>query len=184
MWCSQTALAQLIEDHLHRYPAMEARDVYKLLYQGVMGLEHLVASPEEFAARLRTEYEAVSPSDVEALWEAVRPDDALGRLNLRPFRLQQGNVESLIAACLRTAQQVWGTPQDLQGAWATFVTLCQSGQWEAFPLPEVLAFSARLEERAYPAVHHSARYRLAHKPAYRLVGREFLHLIESASPDR
>jgi hypothetical protein len=184
MWHSQTALAQLIDDHLQRYPAMEPRDVYKLLYQGVMGMGHLVVSPEGFAARLRTEYEAVSPGDVEPLWETVRPDGALGRLNLRPFRVQQGDVESLIVACLRTAQRVWGTPEDLQGAWATFVTLCQSGEWEAFPLREVLAFSARLEKHAYPAVHHSAHYREAYKPAYRLVGREFLFLIESANPDR
>jgi hypothetical protein len=184
MWCSQTALVQLIDGHLQRYPAMKPRDVYKLLYQGIMGLEHLVVSPEEFAARLRTEYRTASPSDVEPLWETVRPDGALGRLNLRPFRMQQGDLESLVVACLRTAQRVWGAPEDLHGAWRTLVALCQSGQWEAFPLPEVLAFSARLEEQAYPAVHHSARYREAYRPAYRLVGREFLGLIESANPDR
>ena len=156
---------------------MEPRDVYKLLYQGILGLEHLVASPEDFAARLRAEYEDVSADNTKPLWEAVRPDGTLGRLNLRPFKAREGDVELLTAACLRTAGQVWGMPDELRAAWATFVELCRAGQWPAFSLPEVLAFSVWLEDGAYPAAHHSPRYREAYRPAYRLVALEFLELI-------
>jgi len=155
---------------------MESRDVYKLLYQGILGLEHLVASPEDFAARLRAEYEGVSADNTEPLWEAVRPDGTLGRLNLRPFRAREGDVEQLTAACLRTAGQVWGTLDELRAAWATFVELCRAGQWPDF-LPEVLAFSAWIEDGGYPVAHHSPRYREANRPAYRLVAWEFLELI-------
>jgi len=161
---------------------MEPHDVYKLLYQGVLGPEHLVASPGDFAARLRTEYETVPPCAVEPLWEPVRPDGALVRLNLRPFKACGGNVEQLIAACLRAAQRAWGTPEELQAAWATFVELCQAGKWEAFPLAEVLAFSAWLEEHGYPPVHHSAGYKKASTPDYRLVCSEFLSHLKTGSP--
>ncbi len=41
-------LLWLLKQHLDWYPQMELRDVYKLLYQGVMGAEHLISSPEEF----------------------------------------------------------------------------------------------------------------------------------------
>ena len=173
----RASLTYLIDEHLAQYPAMQLRDVYKLFYQGVLGLKHLVASPETFAARLQAEYEGIPPDDAEPLWETVRPDGALGRLNLRPFKARRGDVESLIVACLRTAGQVWGIPDDLQAAWATFVGLCRTGRWEVFPLPGVLAFSGWLEDHDYPATHHSERYREAYGPAYRLAGRESWDLI-------
>jgi hypothetical protein len=168
MW-KRASLTLLIDEHLARHPVMEPRDVYKLLYQGVLGPEHLVASPEDFTARLRTEYEAVPPCAAELLWEPVRPDGALGRLNLRPFKAGWGDVERLVSACLRTARQAWGTPEELRAVWATFVELCRAGQWKVFPLPEVLAFSAWLEENGYLPIHHSAGYKKASIPAYRLV---------------
>jgi len=142
MWKSRMSLARLIAEHVARHPVMEPCDVYKLLYQGMLGPKHLVASPEDFAARLRTEYETVPSCAAEPLWEPVRPDGALVRLNLRPFKARGGDVEQLITACLQTAERTWGTPEELRAAWATFVELCRAGQWEVFPLPAVLAFSA------------------------------------------
>jgi len=169
MWDSPAAVARLIDDHLARYPAMEPADIYKLQYQGVLGPEHLIVSPEAFAARVRTEYGAVPPDEAETLWEPVRPDGTLGRVNLRPFKASGGDVEQLIAACLETAGRTWGTPADLRAAWATFVELCRSERWVAFPLAGVLALSGRLKAKGYPPVHHSAAYRQAYRPAYRLV---------------
>jgi hypothetical protein len=39
MW-KRASLTYLIDEHLARHPVMEPCDVYKLLYQGVLGLEH------------------------------------------------------------------------------------------------------------------------------------------------
>ena len=163
-------LARLIDEHLARYPAMEPVDVYKLLYQGVLGPEHLIASPEAFAARLRAEYDAQPSDETEPLWEPVRPDGALGRVNLRPFKAGGGDVERLIAACLETAGRAWGRPAELQAAWAAFVELCQSGRWQAFSLVGILALSEQLSAEGYPPLHHSSAYRQAYRPAYRLAG--------------
>ena len=173
-WRSPTALACLLDAHLSRYPLMQPEDVYKLLYQGILGPEHLISSPKEFAARLQEEYDVVFPGHAEPLWEAVCPDGALGRVNLRPFKAKSGSPVALARACLETARQVWGAPQDLREAWATFVSLCRSGRWVAFSLPQVLDRASGLEEQGYPAVHHSQRYAQAYRPAYRLVGREWI----------
>jgi len=178
MWDSPIVVARLIDDHLAWYPAMEPADVYKLLYQGVLGPEHLIASPQAFATRLRAEYDAALPDEAEPLWEPVRPDWALGRVNLRPFKAGGEDIERLIAACLETAGRSWGTPAELRAAWATFVELCRtvlyltgtgSGRWSAFPLATVLALSDRLAAEGYPPIHHSAAYHQAYRPAYRLV---------------
>ena len=170
MW-NDEAVGRLIEEHWARYRAMTPRDVYKLLYQGVLGPEHLLGPG--FADRLRAEYAALSAKGDEPLWEEVRPDGELGRLNLRPFKAHGGDLERLIRACRRTAGQTWGTAEELREVWAVFVEQCRAGRWEVFPLSEVLAFSSWLEERGYPAVHHSPAYRAAHRPAYRLLARAF-----------
>jgi len=169
MWNSPAAVVRLIDDHLTRYPAMEPADIYKLLYQGVLGPEHLIASPEAFAARLRAEYGTVPPDEAELLWEPVRPDGALGRVNLRPFKAGGGDVERLIAACLEAAGRTWGTPTELQAAWVTFVESCRAGRWASLPLTGVLALSERLAAEGYLPIHHSPAYRQAYRPAYRLV---------------
>jgi len=171
MWYSQAAIVGLIRGHLARYPAMEPRDVYKLLYQGVLGLEHL-ARRGEFAARLRAEYEGISANGAEPLVEVIRPDGRLARLNLRPFKDFGGDWALLVDACLRTAEQAWGTSEDLRTAWSAFVAWRQVEP--IFPLPDVLAFSAWVEEHDYPAAHHSVRYRDMYQPAYRVVARAFL----------
>ena len=162
-------LERLIEEHRGRHPAVAVRDAYKLLYQGVLGPEHLVASAEDYAARLRAEYEAVPAQADGPLWEAVRPDGELGRVNLRPFKEQGGDIETLTRAGLQTAAQRWGTVEELREVWAAFVALCQAGRWSAFPSAEALALTAWLEEQGWPAVHHSAGYREAHRPAYRVI---------------
>ncbi len=41
-----TGWMDLIASHILRYPAMTARDVYKLLYQGILGPEHSMPSAE------------------------------------------------------------------------------------------------------------------------------------------
>jgi hypothetical protein len=171
MWDSTATVARLVDDHLIHYPAMEPTDVYKLLYQGVLGPEHLIASPPAFAARLRTEYDEVLPDETEPVWEPFRPDGALGRVNLRPLKAGGGEVERLIAACLETAERSWGTPGELRTAWKAFVELCQSGRWPAFPLATMLTLTERLEAEGFPPMHHSSAYRLSYRPAYRLAAR-------------
>jgi hypothetical protein len=157
---------------------MEPRDVYKLLCQGIMGLGHLVHSPESFAAQLRVEYDQVSADDAETLWESVHPDDTLGRLNLRPFKAQGGGIASLTAACLVTARRTWGSKDDLRIAWASFVALCQDGRWPAFSPPNVSGFGTWLEKNYWPVMHHSDRYVRTYRPAYRLLDRELLSELE------
>lgn len=178
VWEEQ-ALDRLLAGHLARHRAMKPCDVYKLLYQGVLGAEHLFqvgfrpGHTTDFAERLRAEYADLPAAEDDPLWEEVRPDGELGRIHLRPFKAHGGDLERLIAACQQTAEQTWGTVKELREVWALFVDRCRAGRWREFPLPEVLAFSAWLEEQGYPAVHHSPEYRKANRPAYRLLARAF-----------
>ncbi len=172
-------LSETLDTHLARYPLMTLQDMYKLLYQGILGPEHLLAEPEAFTVRLLAELAAVSPTADEPLYEPVRPDGRLLRVNLRPFKAVSGDPVRLSDACLEAAKARWGTPDDLRAAWAAVADACQGGRWSH--LREAAAFSTWLEAQGYPAVHHSRRYREAYRPAYRLISDAARDLIHEAT---
>ncbi|HSD85344.1 MAG TPA: hypothetical protein VLG46_15890, partial [Anaerolineae bacterium] len=125
-------------------------------------------SPQDFEARLWSEVEALAAAEDEPLWESIRPDGTLGRLNLRPFKARGGDIRALNAACLKTAEQIWGTKETLRAVWNDFAAACRSGRWPLSWL-EVQHLSEWLDEQDFPAVHHTQTYRQKYASAYRLV---------------
>lgn len=176
-WRSREALTALIQGHLLRYPAAEPRDIYKLLYQGVLGSEHVVDSVEGFEAALRAELDQVQPDENEPLWDPLRPDGLLGRLNLRPFKARGGDPARLLEACLRTSFQRWGTPEDLKRAWDTFGSLTRQGAWPSMSPGRIDILTRYLILHDYPPMHHSTMFRRSYAPAYRVIAARWTGML-------
>jgi hypothetical protein len=162
-------LLTLLELHLSWYPLMELQDVYKLLYQGVMGAEHLMPSREEYTRYLEAEFEPLLPDPTERLLEPVRPDGALYRLNLRPYKARHLSLDQLISYLVETANVVKCTKSGFITAWAEFTQLCLQGQIQQFDAKAIDEFTHWLEQIGYPALHHSETYGREYIPAYRLI---------------
>jgi hypothetical protein len=170
-------LLMLLEQHLSWYPFMELRDIYKLLYQGVMGSEHLINSREEFAQYLASEYASLQPDPSERLLEPIRVDGALFRLNLRPYKAHPLETNQLISSLVKTSQLIKGTRNELLMVWEEFMQLCQHSQINNFDPAALQHFNMRLKELDYPAMHHSEAYEQAYQPAYRLISASFIHRL-------
>ena len=165
----------LLQLHLGWYPLMELRDVYKLLYQGVMGAEHLMPSREEYTRYLQSEFEPLQPDPTGRLLEPIRPDGALYRLNLRALKSRQLGLDTLISYLLETAHMITGTRSELEGVWDAFSQLCNQGQINNFDRASIEQFTRWLEGLDYPAIHHSQTYSREYQPAYRLLAARFIH---------
>jgi len=165
-------IAVLIGEHLSRRPGMEPRDIYKLIYQSVRGPEHMITSPSAFTERLTAEWESLDLAGSDPLWEAIRPDRSLLRLNLRPYKSRGSDLEKLVTACLETACRIWGTQAELEQAWEGFTSACRDRSFSGVVLDQVEIFTSWLDANGYPAVHHSESYRSLYRPAYRLVAAE------------
>ena len=162
--------SHIIRTHVELYPVMQARDVYKLLYQSICGAEHLMTSARAFEQYLRAEFEAETAADDEPLLVPLRMDGLLSRINLRPYKARGGSVEALMNECMLAMLPVDEyTRMALRRVWDAFVIDCQSGSWSSLALTDVLELDAWLRQRDYAALHHSEQYRLAYRPAYRLV---------------
>jgi hypothetical protein len=167
-------LISLINRHLRWYPRMELRDVYKLIYQGVMGSEHLIESVEGFTEYLFSELASVPADPDERLLEPIRPDDTLVRLNLRPYKSRHLAPDQLIPLLIETSRLYKGTKLELQRTWEVFTQICQERQVVNFDINTLQQFTQRLEELDYPAMHHSETYSNAYQPAYRLIAARFI----------
>lgn len=170
-------LLGMLQQHLRWYPLMELRDIYKLLFQSVMGAEHLIHSAEEYSLYLQTEFEHLLPDPLGRLLEPIRPDQSLLRVNLRPYKSYQRCVDGLTPALLQTAGLFTGNPAVLRTTWKEFIHLCERGELADFDINEIQQFTSWLEGLKYPAIHHSEVYRREYQPAYRLIAAQFIHQL-------
>ena len=167
-------MLEIISQHLLWYPAMEARDIYKLIFQGVMGSEHLISSPQAFINYLAEEFESLPTDPSGRLLEPIRPDSSLLRINLRPYKARELQTDVLVPALLETARSFKGDRSQIQATWMDFVGACEHGSISGFDVSQLHQFTSWVEGLDFPAVHHSEAYEREYKPAYRLISAECL----------
>ncbi len=184
LWRSQSEILNLIISHLHRYPEMRVKDAYKLLYQGTMGPEHENQSASDFDIRLREEYDRTTPDENLPLWENLRPDGEIVRVNFAPYKMRGGDARSIATLCLWTQSSFKGSTEDLKESWETFKRLCQDGRLRKFNPKQMTELDEWLVRHEYPPVPHSDVYIKSYKPAYRLIRREFLNLLSVERSER
>jgi hypothetical protein len=170
-------MRQVLEVHIARYPEMQVEDLYKLLHQAAMGSEHAIPSREAAEQWLNREVEALAdpPAQLgdEPLIEPISPAGRLVRVNLRPYLREGRDMDLLLDAFVRTAEQYSGNTVTLDRYCRSAVDLAREGALPFSPYELQVRF-AELKRQGYPAAHHSEAYREAYGPSYRVVVREFL----------
>ena len=161
----------LIHEHQARYPAMTVQDIYKLLYQGILGPEHMFKNKDEFSGLLNLEMKQIQPDSQQLLFEPVQPIESIDsqethlyRLHLRAWLAAGKSNEELVSLCMNAVNYPWGTQFDLRELWGIYCdSLAPDTRRDADD------FSIFLVEKKYPPVHHSGQFRTAYSPAYRLI---------------
>jgi hypothetical protein len=158
----------LIESQLSRYPGMQIMDLYKFIYQGVMGSGHAVESAEAALKWLRNELLEVGtclPGEITV--EDLPPFGEIVKVNLRPYILCGGDPDVLLDAFIR------GSTGDILKYWE--IAACSETQ---FSIGAMNSFIEMQKDIGFPLIHHSMIYRELYRPAYRIVCKQF---IEEAS---
>jgi hypothetical protein len=188
-----SSLAAVLDWHRRRYPLLQARDIYKLVHQGVFGPGHAVASAAQARDGLARELRALATecriqiADCrlqncadEELIEPIDPRGRLVRVNLRPFlgevkgqkakakRQNRGRADAgwLAEALVESARRVKGNPAQMARRLSAAVRWCRKDLPRQAAGLERMAALAR--EAGYPAFHHSPAYQRAYRPAYRV----------------
>jgi hypothetical protein len=166
-------VGQLLSAHLSRYPAMQLDDVYKLLHQAALGPGHAVDNPAAARKRLDEEMAALADGCIEPAQDIISPDGRLARIHLRRYLADGSDREALLRGFIDTANSYPPSPEKLQKFCGCLGDLAASGGIP-FAREEVLDYFAKISRDGYPAVHHSAAFRNAYRPAYRVVAVDLL----------
>ena len=168
---SETTRSLLIK-HYQAYPKLQIEDVFKYLFQSALGCEHLLTDENAALAYIKSEYEAVSKSDLP------RVDLLDGDFSRVHLSLLNGGLtpETLARLFFLSAREVSDGKAVLEQKLNVARELVSVGS-----LPfEAKAFEAMLaqwRDRGYPAVHHSDSFRENYRPAYRVVANRLVEYL-------
>ncbi len=146
-----------LAEHRKRYPLMTEADIVKFIFQGMLGVGHLIRNPENVLAYLQSEMASLAPDAEEPLWETLSPQWL--RLNLRPA-MARGIPASEIARILFLSAEAKPLPYTRQDVYNFCIRLYESEAMKAIA-------DHMLDENWLPS--HSPQYREAYRPAYRVV---------------
>ncbi|MBN1479608.1 hypothetical protein JXA70_05000 [candidate division KSB1 bacterium] len=172
----KSTLLDLIEQHLKRHQCLGIQDVYKMLYQGVCGAEHLLVNTEHARKSLVEEWHRVQADTSGILTESVSLDGRIVRVNLRRCKAEGYVVDNVWLALYRSTAQVNADKVLFDNVWLQFVQLCQAGALP-FDFTQATQFGMQAKAANWPVKHHSAAYREANRPAYRVVLRRIFKEI-------
>lgn len=162
-------LERLVNLHLKAHDGLQLQDVYKLLYQGVFGPEHLLHHPEKARSYLQEEWLSLQPwRKDEPLIEPVSLDGKMVRVNLRPYKTSGKSWEALWEVFLTSAKASRPEVDKFAELWQRLLDLCLKEKIPFSP-QEVAAMGEEMACKSYPALHHSSDYQRNNYPGYRVV---------------
>ncbi len=168
--------------HFETRPRMQVQDVYKLLYQGVFGVGHIMG--EDAYGRLLEEAGRIDLQDHpwEPLVEPASLDGETVRVNLRPFLRWGGSLEQLYEA-MKESSEAEGDPGEFMSLWGLFKELVEEEQL-GLDRDTIRRYDEELKVGGPVPRHHSAEYREAYYPAYRVVRRRIFEERVSIGADQ
>ena len=144
-------------------------DAYKWTYQATRGGEHAAPDAESAKKWLTDEWSVLTEKKAEPIWESLCPDGEIGRINLRPFKLRNGNPDDLIDAFLSSSREFRSEAKNFIDAWYELGRRLKKTPIGSINYAAWLELDARMKAKNYPAIHHSETYEKAHLPAYRVI---------------
>lgn len=173
------AASALVEFALEAFePETRVEDAYKWLFQATRGGEHAVADDTGPRRWLDAEWLTLGPPlPGEPLVVPLRPDGALVRLNLRPYRVRGGSKDALLAAFVASARGFRSDPASFLAAWEELRRRLARSPRGHLTLEAWERLDAEARRAGYPAVHHHEAYAASLRPSYRVLTADAAKLI-------
>ena len=171
-------ISQIISQHIQHYPKIQIQDLYKLLFQAAMGIEHLLQNPAPILDYLLRELDVVDAVSETQLAEPIAPE--LVRVHLRPFKARMGRPAQLVDLMMKSAANFNPSREKLTIYWHTLEEMAAQ-QIIPFSAPELQSFFQTKRLESLPAAHHSKIFRENYQPAYRVILKKYFAELQFAA---
>lgn len=169
-------LEELVRQHQKLRPNLEVIDVYKMLYQSVFGVQHILTNKAKLYLEEELSTLETSKFQEEPLIESISIVNSMVRVNLRQFKMRGLSSDDLFLAMVNSARETKGTRKSFLRLWNQFESGVKTGKL-SFERSSLENFGKKVKKENYPPYHHSERYRKSYRPAYRIVKREIFKRI-------
>ncbi|MBQ7064095.1 MAG: hypothetical protein IJM90_04310 [Firmicutes bacterium] len=157
-------LTWILEQHRKRYPQMQWQDTVKLIYQHVMGAGHMIDSPSIALQHLQQEMAGLP---VKSVFPDKKDYEPIGNERVRLY--------------LSTVRRMGYSPDLINRLFVDGAGAPTAADHNVLreliadlpPQPEIAAYLAS----GCPPVHHSDQYRLAYRPAYRVIPAVYARIL-------
>lgn len=163
-------LGLILKEHSARYPLMRPCDAVKLIYQNEFGGGHLINDKTGARLYLQHEYALIEQSASAPLYENI--GNGLARLQLAAFDANRMSLEAAFEWFYASSACVHGNIDSFMDKLKVLTDLAQKDGMFSFTAHELKEYLKDYSSRGYPMVSHSAQYRAAYKPAYRVIKKE------------
>ena len=157
--------------HEIKYPIMKPCDAVKLIYQNEFGGGHLIADKSLSLNRIEKEYHAVVQSVDTPLLEDI--GNGLARVNLVAMDANNLTINKLNDIFVASLCTIKGTKEAFIRKLNILEKLTTEGMF-AFDKLSLRTYLDDYISIGCPPVSHSAEYKHAYKPAYRVICRDLL----------
>lgn len=167
-------LLNLLKENIEKYPAMQLQDCIKLLYQRILGSEHMAMSYGRCYDLLKAEKEKVGTDVSFIRYEEL--GDNLCRFNLLSLPDDKASLHTLTNLFLQSIKTLSDNISNKKIRFEEALTFLLKSVKEGllpFDFAETEAFLKKYIENGCPPVHHSQIYRDTYHPAYRLIRTDF-----------
>ncbi len=164
--CAMTGMQEIFIQHFDKYPEMEIKDYYKLLYQAEFGVKHLLVDTVKSKTYLIKELNSIEPKD-ENLYEYISNDKNIIRLNLNSAKFRGIPVDVIFNAMKLSAEEINGNETKFFEKWHELKELVKAKKIN-LGMEKIIGyetgFSSPLREE-----HHSEQFVKLYAPHYRVV---------------
>lgn len=167
----KSKLENLINYHFKLYPKMQIEDLYKMIYQSVMGPGHLLEDEVVAFRSLKNEMEK-SSGKAKNLFIDIGLDNDLVRVNLNVFQEKIGDAQKLFSAIKETAESIHPDKIKLKDVLEKTKNLFEKNELKFLHYSTWKNFIEKLEEQNFPPISHSEIYKKSYFPSYRVVLKE------------
>lgn len=158
--------------HCRRYPSLQPQDLFKYLYQSAFGCEHLLASRENAVAYIKREYDTLSQQE----YSVIEPlDGAYSRVSLSVLKNGM-RAETLGCLFCRSAR----CEPDGKASLLEKIQVANEIAMEGllpFSDSELANALEKWRAEGYSALHHSAVFREAYHPSYRVIANTYVDFL-------
>ena len=170
---------EFLQAQCRDYPQLQPEDLLKGLHQSVFGCGHFV--DEKAEVYLQKELENMMPSDGLDVEPLAGP---FCRVHLRYVSKYGLNWRTLFRLFRLSAAEPAGNAEEMEERLDILLRMV-SGEQLPVRYAEMRVLVDEWRRAGYPACHHSDRFRSVYRPAYRVIRKEYAHVLPLfASIDR